>query len=273
MSKITKILIFLLFTLVLMSLSVQAHGTTHLIYETKYHSGNDVRWSPDGSRLAVVASSKLHMLDAMSWINVYSREVANSQVTWNPDGTQVATIKGASASDENMSYLYIWDTETGMLIHEYARPKCGSEACSYINITSYLAWSPDGQYIASDGRRESGDVVLWNVDSGFERVIGQHPSGAVLEVAWSPDSKFLVSGGGNYYRVWDIQASTLLFEFEGLGIVDWHPVQDIVATLQFGYFINIWNVSSQVQVAELKPLVVSFLIKKSDHWNWVGSVA
>jgi len=65
-----------------------------------------------------------------------------------------------------------------------------------------VAWSPDGQRIASGS--DDGTVQVWNATDGGHVSTYQGHSSTVHAVAWSPDGKRIVSGSGDKtVQVWE----------------------------------------------------------------------
>ena len=79
-----------------------------------------------------------------------------------------------------------------------------------------LAWSPDGQRIASTSRSDMA-IVIWDVRSGRpERTLTSHTQG-IRSITWSPDGMRLASSGyDRTIRIWDastgVQARTRTWE-------------------------------------------------------------
>ncbi len=59
-----------------------------------------------------------------------------------------------------------------------------------------IDFSPDGRYLVSSGPMESREVMLWQLESPFYRVIGEHDAG-VIALAISPDGQTLASAGSD----------------------------------------------------------------------------
>ncbi|CAG2106775.1 unnamed protein product, partial [Medioppia subpectinata] len=107
------------------------------------------------------------------------------------DGTKLAT----GSKD---STLMIWDVdpETLRLKHKHT-----FEGHSY--GVSYLAWSPDDNYLIACGPDDCSDLWVWNVQSGELRVKVSHsPEDSLTTCSWHKDGKKFVTGGqrGQFYQ-------------------------------------------------------------------------
>jgi WD40 repeat protein/transcriptional regulator with XRE-family HTH domain len=201
----------------------------------------DVAWSPDGKSIAGVGSDTLvtiwdgarrtpTLLHGHSW-TVYG-------VAWGPDGRWLASGGWDHA-------VRLWDTTTGEARQILQDPDhidtifCGvawSPDGQWLASASYqrgvqvwevttgtrrwvgwtdppawirrVAWSPDGTRLASGaGGRDSGEIFVWEVQSGERLYTLNEPSAMINALAWSPTGAVLVSGGSDgRLRWWDMQS-------------------------------------------------------------------
>jgi len=74
-----------------------------------------------------------------------------------------------------------------------------------------VSFSPDGKWIASAGsypeRKDPSEIVIWDAQTGQERLTLKGHSESVHSVSFSPDGKRIVSGGSDKtIKVWDISS-------------------------------------------------------------------
>jgi WD40 repeat protein len=63
-----------------------------------------------------------------------------------------------------------------------------------------VAWSPDGNYVATGNQDAS--VHFWYRKSGKDLEMSGYPA-KVRELAWDADSRYLATGGGSSIAIWD----------------------------------------------------------------------
>lgn len=116
-------------------------------------------------------------------------------------------------------------------------------------VVNHLAFSPDGgRYIASASFDKK--IKIWNGKTGeFLYTLVGHV-GAVYQVTWSPDSRFLVSASkDSTAKLWEISSQkkpkgakeTLPGHFDEVYALDWSPHGAAVATGSKDRTIKIWK--------------------------------
>jgi WD40 repeat protein len=174
-----------------------------------------VIWSPDGKKLATAfgfddetpkvwdsESGKELPLELPSFEipppgeNSFGTHMDGASImVWSPDGKRLALI-------DNINQAEVWDPQAGKelpLNHET------TQISDMLLDATCVAWSPDGRLVATGSWHDEAPTPrIWEAASGKEvmALVGHH--GRIYTLAWSPDSKRLVTGSNDHTAiVWE----------------------------------------------------------------------
>lgn len=156
----------------------------------------DLAFSPDGKSLAACWTSKgpvvlcdTTTLQELGRLQLPAESDAPAYaLAFSPGGRTLAVIAGES--------VVLWNLGTWQVKHSF--PAEGSRA---------LAWSPDGETLATGGweTAESSPVHLRDSRTGESRLALAGHKIAVTALAWSPDGKLLATASRDMtVRLWDL---------------------------------------------------------------------
>ena len=181
---------------------------------------NDLKLSPDGSRLAVATSIGvwLYRMHTSVEIALFNEERTNVRtVAFSPDGKTLA-----SGSRSRNGAIQLWDIDTGAHVSTIGKGIDGVEV---------LAFSEDGKRLASVGWGRGVLFHVWDVNTGLEvsHFVGPQDSVNGDTLAVSPNHRFVASASRNTVFIWDSLTGTLKHTIEGMKILLglWHSHQTV----------------------------------------------
>lgn len=177
---------------------------------TEPNQGGDLAWSPEGSRIAVVAAydefpdtdgvGVFEITDGLNLLHLFPTNSKRTEdIAWSPDGQKLAT-GGANGT------IQIWNPETGEELREIQVSTA---------VVRAVAWSPDSQFLATgDG---TGTITVWEVETGEpvrELCCHQFIASNAGSLEWSPDHRLILSAGADgKVLAWDWESGEVVREF------------------------------------------------------------
>jgi WD40 repeat protein len=163
-------------------------------------TAHSVSFRPDGRRLAAGTSAFLQVWDLTTGKAVLTRQATGTGgLIYSPDGTRLASAAGRQrpgASPRELPQfageIKVWDAETGEEL---------AILPGHSNAISAVAFSPDGQHLASASWDQTIKVWKTGVDPRFRTFkVGNTPPprlSPVWGLAFSPDGRYLAAGSRN----------------------------------------------------------------------------
>lgn len=160
-----------------------------------------VAWSPDGHAIASGAAvvevwnaASGQLMRSLSSTSVFGP----TDLQWSPDSQRLAV-----GLDNNLG-AQIWSMASGKLLASYRPP----------TQLRTLAWSPNGQRIASGD--VSGTIQVWNAKTGarLRAYRGHTPGTGISRVGWLPDGERIVSASRDgTVHIWNATTGKQLFAY------------------------------------------------------------
>lgn len=203
----------LFFVLVAIFLTIPtAHAQDLSLTHVKTLAGRgtpiDVAWSPNGETVAIssgvsvwlydVQLNDIHSFDLrqVDMLDIFE-SLSGGQLAWSPDGTKLAAGSGYFVQSVRGQFAYMWDAETGEIIHTFGKTSDSVED----EAAREVAWSPDGERLAGFSRTE---FWVWDADTGETLLNERHELTLFSEFEWTEDNTLQVLDTIDLQRVsWD----------------------------------------------------------------------
>jgi serine/threonine protein kinase len=145
----------------------------------------------------------------------------------------------ASAGGHPEKTVHVWNPTNGKLLHSYT---------GHDGKVLALAWSPDGQQIASASADQT--VQVWNPTSGKLLLTYHGHRLDVKTVAWSPNGNCIASGGIDHaIQVWNAATGEHLLQYRHAGSISglsWSPDSKRIASMGSApeHTVHIWDATN-----------------------------
>ena len=175
-------------------------------------------------------------------------------LAFTPDGKFIV-----SAGDDKV--IRVWDWRAGKVVRTI-RGQSGPGMHGQIYA---MALSPDGRWLAAGGFMAEGrsvkdeavgDIRLYDFASGQLKALLKGHNNSVHGLAFSSDSKRLISGsGGRSAIIWDVETQTLLHALEGVSVpvlaVGFTPDGQRAVTGSYDKMLRLWRVADGALIKEM----------------------
>lgn len=230
-----------------------------------------IAFSNDGKHLATGSrdgSATLWDVDSQTARFTINHEERVANVLFSPDSQRVATGSwDASAT--------LWELETGEHLVTFSHQK-HDESVTFAsgNVRNFneggiqhIAFSPDGRYFATSGRRRDKRTSLWEIESGKQLWTVSHDA-SVEALVFSPTGEYVATGNQNgQAQLWEITTGTPrlpVIHVPGTHVTVIHEksVEALTFSADGSHFatggadgiVNVWQVNSGEKVTRLEEL-------------------
>jgi len=211
----------------------------------------DIAFSPDGKRIVSSGNKTIKVWDVDSgneMLSFHGHDDYIRSLAFSSDGKHIVS---AGESDTTVK---IWDAATGYEV---------STLREHEGFAYSIAISPSGNQIVTgaccdcDEETIGGTIRVWDIKSGNELMRCNYSPG-VFSVAFSPDGKYIASGGSDGDRtvkIWDTNSGAEVMTLDGhdggVGSVVFSPEGKRILSGSKDETIKLWDISMGILLMTL----------------------
>lgn len=190
-----------------------------------------VAWNSDGTLLAIAG---VDSVTSDGFIEIWNQsgdtllykvrdiDLAIHSISWSPDSTRIAETGG-----------------TGVIrireINNLSTPI--AKFTGFNDVVTDIAWSPDGNYLASGSARDINSLKIWDMNNLSTQPLIEQISQSIYALAWSSDSQYLAMAGSIGLVIMPVSQLPLnnqndfrIIPETSMYSVAWSPDNDKIAT-------------------------------------------
>lgn len=225
-----------------------------------------IRFSPDGTKLAVSSGSSIYYFDSGP-LHITVWDAASSKTVYEYESaTDIYDPAGAIAWSPDGALLAFSIPERGLAVVDVNTGKTTATLGGLLVSPFDFSWSPDGSRIITTGDLGYG-LRRWRVGTDQSVRLWNADLQPAQQVQWSPDGTQIASGSfGGMVCVWNVdnnQCEGLIrAHFNSVDALDWFPAGGKFATASGA--IRVWDAHTGEMISAFG--FYDGIIYKELHW-------